>query len=208
MRIRSGLLDIVRWFDTVSHGELQGLGIRKKKKKNPNKPFVEVGLHRNDCLRVLGEWCCSMFAFVRDRKFECFSRFEQFLCLLVWFATFWWCCWNLLQLDTYHLESSAKAVKHSLHVAAFLHGDDSGVVFLVHPDQEVLGLVVPDAPGIRPVASHSRCQKQGRDGLVEQEVILQSKMLWSQWILVPVFDMAVFQWATSDFKLFSRATLT
>lgn len=43
----------------------------------------------------------------------------------------------------YLLESSAEPLKHSLHVASFLHGDDPGVVFLIHPDQEGFLIVVP-----------------------------------------------------------------
>lgn len=44
----------------------------------------------------------------------------------------------------YLLETSAEPLKHSLHVASFLHGDDPGVVFLIHPDQEGLLIVVPE----------------------------------------------------------------
>lgn len=49
------------------------------------------------------------------------------------------------QLPEYLLQSSAESLEHSLHVAALLHGDDSGVVLLVHPDQEGLLIVVPEA---------------------------------------------------------------
>lgn len=42
-------------------------------------------------------------------------------------------------------ETSAEPFKHSLHVPSFLHGDDSGVVLLVDPDQEVLFVVVPES---------------------------------------------------------------
>lgn len=44
----------------------------------------------------------------------------------------------------YLLKSSAEPLKHSLHVASFLHGDDPGVVLLIHPDQEGLLIVVPE----------------------------------------------------------------
>lgn len=43
----------------------------------------------------------------------------------------------------YLFESSAESLEHSLHVASLLHGDDSGVVLLIHPDQEGLLVVVP-----------------------------------------------------------------
>lgn len=41
-------------------------------------------------------------------------------------------------------ESPAEPLKHPLHVATFLHGDDPGVVLLVDPDQEGLLVVVPE----------------------------------------------------------------
>lgn len=41
-------------------------------------------------------------------------------------------------------ETSAEPFKHSLHVSSFLHGNDSGVVLLVDPDQEVPVVVVPE----------------------------------------------------------------
>ncbi len=44
----------------------------------------------------------------------------------------------------YLFESSAESLEHSLHVASLLHGDDSGVVLLIHPDQEGLLIVVPE----------------------------------------------------------------
>lgn len=44
----------------------------------------------------------------------------------------------------YLFESSAESLKHSLHVASLLHGDDPGVVLLIHPDQEGLLIVVPE----------------------------------------------------------------
>ena len=49
------------------------------------------------------------------------------------------------------------------------------MVLLIDPDQEVLVIIVPDAAGVRPVASHSRCQEEGRDGFVEQEVVLDKQ---------------------------------
>ena len=48
------------------------------------------------------------------------------------------------RLRPYLFEPSAEPLEHPLHVAALLHGDDSGVVLLVHPDQEGLLIVVPE----------------------------------------------------------------
>lgn len=47
-------------------------------------------------------------------------------------------------ISLYLFESVAEPLEHSLHVASLLHGDDSGVVLLIHPDQEGLLIVVPE----------------------------------------------------------------
>lgn len=54
------------------------------------------------------------------------------------------CCLRLNCLLLYLFESSAESLKHSLHVASLLHGDDPGMVLLIHPDQEGLLIVVPE----------------------------------------------------------------
>lgn len=46
--------------------------------------------------------------------------------------------------DSDLLETAAESLEHSLHVATLLHGDDSGVIFLINPDQEGLLIVVPE----------------------------------------------------------------
>lgn len=41
------------------------------------------------------------------------------------------------------MKSPAESLKHSLHVASLLHGDDPGVILLIDPNQEILLVVVP-----------------------------------------------------------------
>lgn len=50
---------------------------------------------------------------------------------------------QLMRTPAYLGKSSAEAFKHFLHVATFLHGDDTQVVLLIHPDQECLVIIVP-----------------------------------------------------------------
>ena len=69
------------------------------------------------------------------------------------------------------LDSPGQAGEDSLHVAALLHGDDPGLVLLVHPQQEGLGLVVEDAAALGPVALHARDGQVGVAG-DEQEVVV------------------------------------
>merc|ERR1719290_488775 len=51
---------------------------------------------------------------------------------------------DLLNLD----EAGAEASEHLLHVASLLHGDDAEMILLVHPHQEGLAVVVPDASAV------------------------------------------------------------
>jgi len=51
------------------------------------------------------------------------------------------------------------------------------VILLVHPDQEVLGIVVPDSTSVWPVTGHSGSKEKRRDGLIKQEVILDQLIL-------------------------------
>merc|ERR1719498_1469871 len=62
------------------------------------------------------------------------------------------------------------------HVLAFLgacallalHGDDTHVILLVQPDEQVLLVVVVDTTGVRPVATHTTRQKKCGVGLLKQ----------------------------------------
>ena len=43
-----------------------------------------------------------------------------------------------------------------LHVSIALHGDYTAVIFFIDPNQEVLGLVVPDTSCLWPITVHTR----------------------------------------------------
>ena len=73
------------------------------------------------------------------------------------------------------LEPGTESSEDLLHVATFLHTDDTSVVLLIHPDKEIFLVVVPDSTSIWPVSSHARGKKERRDRLIEKEVILQRK---------------------------------
>ena len=51
------------------------------------------------------------------------------------------------------------------------------MVLLVDPDEEGLGVVVPDATSIGPVAGHTGTGEERRDGLVEEEVVVDKLVL-------------------------------
>lgn len=70
---------------------------------------------------------------------------KKLLCALLILRLLVWAS----QTPLYLFESPAESFKHSLHVASLLHGDDPGVVLLIHPDQEGLLVVVPEENKLR-----------------------------------------------------------
>merc|ERR1719423_329818 len=58
-------------------------------------------------------------------------------------------------------QALAETLEDTLDVTALLHGDDTEMVLLVDPDQEGLGVVVPDATAIGPVAGHTGAGEKG-----------------------------------------------
>merc|ERR1711931_511874 len=74
-------------------------------------------------------------------------------------------------------QAGAEASEHLLHVASLLHGDDTETILLIHPDEEGLLVVVPDASAVGPVTGHSGAGQQGRHGLVKQEVVVDQLIL-------------------------------
>merc|ERR1719167_1959231 len=65
----------------------------------------------------------------------------------------------------------AEASEDTLDITTLLHGDNAEMILLVDPDEEGLGVVVPDTAAVGPVAGHAGAGEEGRDGLVEEEVI-------------------------------------
>jgi len=68
-------------------------------------------------------------------------------------------------------QALAETLEDSLDITTLLHGDDAEMVLLVDPDQEGLGVVMPDTATVGPVTGHTGAGEEGRDGLVEEEVI-------------------------------------
>jgi len=75
------------------------------------------------------------------------------------------------------VQTVTESGEHFLHVTVLLHGDDSNVVFLVDPDEKVLGGIVPDTAGVGPVAGHTGAGEKGRDRLVEEKVVVDELVL-------------------------------
>jgi len=65
-----------------------------------------------------------------------------------------------------------ESLEDGVNVITFFHGDDSGVILLVDPDKEVLGLVVENTTGVGPVATTSRGEEEGGIGFLEKVTVL------------------------------------
>lgn len=55
----------------------------------------------------------------------------------------------------YLCQADAEASEDLLHVASLLHGDDTQVILLVHPDQEGLVVIVPGGKQFNSLSLHS-----------------------------------------------------
>lgn len=52
------------------------------------------------------------------------------------------------------------------------------MILLVHPNEEILLVVVPYPSSVKPVSGHPRCQQEGRDRLVEEKVVINELLLF------------------------------
>jgi len=78
-----------------------------------------------------------------------------------------------LSLDavTDSLDATGEPLKDTLDVTALLHGDDPGLILLIDPDKEGLGLVVEDATALGPVTLHTSDLKVGVTRHEEEVVV-------------------------------------
>jgi len=72
----------------------------------------------------------------------------------------------------YLSQTTCEAAEDLLHVATLLHGDDTDVILLVHPDKEVLIVVVPYTTAVGPVTGASGSGEKHTGGLLKQEVVI------------------------------------
>lgn len=99
---------------------------------------------------------------------------------------------------SYPLQTNAEPLEDLLHVATLLHGNDTQMILFIHPDQEGLVVIVPDASCIRPVTSHTGSQQQWGDRLVKQEVVSNQLFL--------LFVSHVLQWVVLALELTIQAS--
>jgi len=78
------------------------------------------------------------------------------------------------------VDGSAESVEDLTDVSSILHGDDSELILLVHPDEESLGIVMEDTSSRWPVTVESASLKESVSNH-EEEVILD-KLLLNIWV--------------------------
>ena len=72
--------------------------------------------------------------------------------------------------------STREATEDLADISALLHGDDTELILLVHPDKESLGIIVEDAAAIGPVAVETAGLKEAIT-LLEEEVVSNELLL-------------------------------
>ena len=84
-----------------------------------------------------------------------------------------------LSLNEYFniFKAATEAIEYSAHVSSFFHRDNTRVILLVYPYEEVFVIVVPDSTRVWPVACHSRAGEKRRHWFVKQEVIVDQLLL-------------------------------
>merc|ERR1719288_124740 len=73
-----------------------------------------------------------------------------------------------------------KTAENSLDVASLLHGDNSGLIFLVDPEKEGLGVIVEDSTTLGPVTLHTS-NSQVFVSAHEEEVVI-NKLLTNSFV--------------------------
>merc|ERR1719232_2458052 len=69
------------------------------------------------------------------------------------------------------LDTAGEASEDTLDISSLLHGDDAGLVLLVDPHEEGLGVIVEDSTALRPVTLHTSHSQVAVSG-DEQEVVI------------------------------------
>jgi len=86
------------------------------------------------------------------------------------------------------LDSTGKTSEDSLDVSSLLHGDDTGLILLIDPHKEGLGVIVEDSTALGPVTLHTS-NSQVSVSADEEEVIINellpdSLIHTSEWVVL------------------------
>jgi len=86
------------------------------------------------------------------------------------------------------LDSTGKTSEDSLDVSSLFHGDDTGLILLIDPHKEGLGVIVEDSTTLGPVTLHtSNCQvsvSADKKEVVIDELLSDSLIHASEWVVL------------------------
>jgi len=86
------------------------------------------------------------------------------------------------------LDSTGKTSEDSLDVSSLFHGDDTGLILLIDPHKEGLGVIVEDSTTLGPVTLHtSNCQvsvSADKKEVVIDELLSDSFIHASEWVVL------------------------
>jgi len=86
------------------------------------------------------------------------------------------------------LDSTGKTSEDSLDVSSLFHGDDTGLILLIDPHKEGLGVIVEDSTALGPVTLHtSNCQvsvSADKEEVVIDELLSDGLIHTSEWVVL------------------------
>jgi len=86
------------------------------------------------------------------------------------------------------LDSTGKTSEDSLDVSSLLHGDDTGLILLIDPHKEGLGVIVEDSTALGPVTLHTSNSQVSvsadEEEVVINELLSDSLIHTSEWVVL------------------------
>jgi len=86
------------------------------------------------------------------------------------------------------LDSTGKTSEDSLDVSSLLHGDDTGLILLIDPHKEGLGVIVEDSTALGPVTLHTSngqvSVSADEEEVVINELLSDSLIHTSEWVVL------------------------
>merc|ERR1712178_640967 len=86
------------------------------------------------------------------------------------------------------LDSTGKSAEDSLDITSLLHGDDSGLIFLIDPQEEGLGIIVEDTSALWPVSLHTSNSQvsisRDKEEVIINKLLSDSLIHASEWVVL------------------------
>jgi len=86
------------------------------------------------------------------------------------------------------LNAIGQSLEDTLDITTLLHGDDTGLILLIDPDEESLGIIVENATALRPVTLHTGNLQvwvtRHEEEVIINELLTDLLIHTSQWVVV------------------------